>query len=83
MTGTWIERWEPNFHVDTVEEQCAGELPPPVSAKEVYYACGKSLGRPIKAPMDKHNEVLNFIVNDYMKHSVEFYHERFQEGREG
>lgn len=84
VSGSWTERHEPNFKVEKVEQLSNGDAEPPITEKEIHYACGKSLGRPLKAhlPRDNKNwDVMWLDINEYLKFMVTLRHARDDEGR--
>ena len=47
-----------------------------VVAGDIYYATGKSLGRPIKGPTDRDNkQSMRLVLNEYLKHDVLLSHD--------
>ena len=47
---------------------------PPVTAREIYHAAGKALGRPIKVGMDKGMTRMTLELNEYLHHRIDFVH---------
>jgi hypothetical protein len=82
MVGTWLTTPYGEIHVQvtSVDQQSNGELEPPVTAKEIYYACGRSLGRPIKARASDDHTMLRMELNEYLEKSVVFM--RLEDGLE-
>ena len=72
VSGTWevLPYGELALQVTSVDELMNGEAAPPVTASEIYYACGKALGRPIKAGVDKEKPQLGVRLNEYLEHIV-------------
>ena len=61
VSGSWTERHEPNFKVEKVEQLSNGDAEPPITEKEIHYACGKSLGRPLKAHLPRDTNLLILV----------------------
>jgi hypothetical protein len=83
--GTWLltQFHELHFLIKSVDEESNGGPPngdapsPPITKKDIQYAAGLSLGRPIKAPLDDktHRSSMSLTLNEYLKHSCMLVHD--------
>ena len=74
MSGTWKHVFANEMHVQvtSLEEIRQGEAPPPISRKEIEYAAGKSLGRPLKLRSSSEGESMMLELNEYLEKRVMF-----------
>ena len=72
VSGTWehLSYGDVALQLTSVNEMKNGEVLPPVTAAEIYYACGKALGRPIKCGCSKEKPQLALRLNEYLEHVV-------------
>lgn len=74
-------KWKPSgklgdrdvvVQVEDIEEvtSSADAPPPPITTKEIHYACGKSLGRPLHLLCNKDTSALIIQLNEYLEKRV-------------
>ncbi len=73
LLGTWspTPHGELKIMVKSVEQTSNGaESEPPVTTKEIHYACGKSLGRPLTVRRNDEGTSLRIELNEYLEKSI-------------
>jgi len=62
----------PRAQVQSINELRNGDSDPPVTRKEIEYACGRSLGRPLKLRGNDKRSAMVIDLNEYLEKRILF-----------